>query len=154
MIHLQDTFEQLLCVSRHLFPFPICPYCLLIFPVWWRTAAGEDLGKLGIQDTAGFPGHLLVLTRFLTVRVPELTPGEAAKVLIPLAVPGRTFLPITHLPLLPTGRRMIQSQDQLCVVAQSLSRVRLFATLWTAARQASVSFTISWSWSNSCPLSW
>ena len=32
---------------------------------------------------------------------------------------------------------------------QSLSRVRLFATPWIAARQASLSFTIS----NSCPLS-
>ena len=30
-------------------------------------------------------------------------------------------------------------------VVQSLSRVRLFATLWTAARQASLSFTICWS---------
>ena len=29
------------------------------------------------------------------------------------------------------------------VVVQSLSRVRLFATPWTAARQASLSFTIS-----------
>ena len=31
------------------------------------------------------------------------------------------------------------------VVGQPLSRVRLFATPWTAARQASLSFTISWS---------
>ena len=31
------------------------------------------------------------------------------------------------------------------VVVQSLSRVRLFATPWTAARQASLSITISWS---------
>ena len=31
------------------------------------------------------------------------------------------------------------------VVVQSLSRVRLFVTSWTAARQASLSFTISWS---------
>ena len=30
-------------------------------------------------------------------------------------------------------------------VAQSLSRVRLFATPWTAARQASLSITHSWS---------
>ena len=30
-------------------------------------------------------------------------------------------------------------------VVQSLSRVRLFATPWTAARQASLPFTISWS---------
>ena len=33
----------------------------------------------------------------------------------------------------------------LCVRAQLLSRVQLFATPWTAARQASLSFTISWS---------
>ena len=32
-----------------------------------------------------------------------------------------------------------------CVVVQSLSHVRLFATPWTAARQASLSFNISWS---------
>ena len=33
----------------------------------------------------------------------------------------------------------------LIVVVQSLSRVQLFATLWTAACQASLSITISWS---------
>ena len=32
------------------------------------------------------------------------------------------------------------------VVVQSFSRVRLFVTSWTAARQASLSFTISQSW--------
>ena len=31
------------------------------------------------------------------------------------------------------------------VVVQLLSRVRLFATPWTAARQVALSFTISWS---------
>ena len=31
------------------------------------------------------------------------------------------------------------------VVVQSLSRVQLFATPWTAAPQAPLSFTISWS---------
>ena len=31
------------------------------------------------------------------------------------------------------------------VVVQSLSRARLFATPWTAAHQASLSSTISWS---------
>ena len=31
------------------------------------------------------------------------------------------------------------------VVLQSLSHVRLFSTPWTAARQASLPFTISWS---------
>ena len=36
---------------------------------------------------------------------------------------------------------------------QSLSRVRLFATTWTAAHQASLSITNSWSLLNSCPSS-
>ena len=39
------------------------------------------------------------------------------------------------------------------VVVQSLSRVRLFATPWTAAHQVSLSFTISRVCSNSNPLS-
>ena len=34
---------------------------------------------------------------------------------------------------------------QHAVVVQSLNHVRLFATPWTAARQASLTFTISWS---------
>ena len=38
-----------------------------------------------------------------------------------------------------------------CSVAQSC--LTLWPP-WTAARQASLSFTISWSYSNSCPLSW
>ena len=33
----------------------------------------------------------------------------------------------------------------LVLFSQSLSRVRLFASLWTAAHQASLSFTIIWS---------
>ena len=37
---------------------------------------------------------------------------------------------------------------------QSLNRVRLFATLWIAACQASPSITNSWSLPNSCPSSW
>ena len=39
------------------------------------------------------------------------------------------------------------------VAVQSLSRVWLFATPWTAAHQASLSFTVSRVCSNSCPLS-
>ena len=37
------------------------------------------------------------------------------------------------------------SSEVVVVVFQLLSHVRLFATPWTAARQASLSFTISWS---------
>ena len=37
---------------------------------------------------------------------------------------------------------------------QLLNRVRLFATPWTEACQASPSITNSWNFSNSCPLNW
>ena len=40
---------------------------------------------------------------------------------------------------------MSQIYNGLFSSVQSLSRVRLFATLWTVARQASLFFTISWS---------
>jgi len=39
-------------------------------------------------------------------------------------------------------------------VVQLLSHIWLFSTPWTAACQTSLSFTISGSLSNSCPLSW
>ena len=39
------------------------------------------------------------------------------------------------------------------VVVQSLSHVQPFVTPWTAAHWASLSLTVSWSYSNSCPLS-
>ena len=40
---------------------------------------------------------------------------------------------------------LISSSTGFVVVVQSLSHVRLFVTSWTAAHQASLSFTISWS---------
>ena len=46
----------------------------------------------------------------------------------------------------------IYSQLQVSSL-QSLICVRLFAIPWTAARQASLSITNSWAYSNSCPLS-
>ena len=42
----------------------------------------------------------------------------------------------------------------IIVAVQLLSHVWLFVTTWTAAHQASLSFTNSWSLLNSCPLSW
>ena len=43
------------------------------------------------------------------------------------------------------GRSLAMPLSQLQVCAQSFSRVWLFAAPWTAARQASLSFTTSWS---------
>ena len=42
----------------------------------------------------------------------------------------------------------------LAIIVQSLSCVWLFATPWTSACRGSLSFTISQSYSNSCPLGW
>ena len=50
------------------------------------------------------------------------------------------------------GVHMSKLRNWLCSV-QLLSHVQLSATPWTAARQASLSITNSWSLLNSCPLS-
>ena len=42
----------------------------------------------------------------------------------------------------------------ILISVQSLSHVRLFATPWTAACQASLSIINSGAYSNSCPLNW
>ena len=43
----------------------------------------------------------------------------------------------------PQGQVIICAARLVVVVVQSLSRVRLFVTSWTASRQASLSFTVS-----------
>ena len=65
---------------------------------------------------------------------------------IPTLAPGVHFLQVSHTMgwiLLPFIR-LLYVADQFSSV-QSLSRVRLFATPWTAACQASLSITNSWS---------
>ena len=55
------------------------------------------------------------------------------------------LITFTHFPQWPWKQPMYfaSMSSLLKVVVQSLSRIRLFATPWTAARQASLSFTIS-----------
>ena len=49
--------------------------------------------------------------------------------------------------------RVFISNEVVVVIVQSLSCVQLFATLWTAAHQASLYFTVSQSLLNLRPLS-
>ena len=56
------------------------------------------------------------------------------------------------IPLVNFLRSLITQSFQ--AVVQLLSRIQLFATPWTAALQASLSFTVSWVCPNSHPLSW
>ena len=49
----------------------------------------------------------------------------------------------------------MEASKTCLVVVQLLIHVQLFATTWIAARQVSLSFTVSLSWLNSCPFnSW
>ena len=50
--------------------------------------------------------------------------------------------------------RLLMSLRKTGVVVQSPSHVRLFATPWTAAHQASLSFTISWSFLKLMSIEW
>ena len=45
----------------------------------------------------------------------------------------------------PTGLKRPSSSSNIVAIVQSLSPIPLFVAPWTAARQAPVSFTISWS---------
>ena len=70
------------------------------------------------------------------------------------------YLPIMIFNQTPTKYPLnICTTSSLCIhlfmdnSVQSLSRIRLFATPWTAVRQASLSITNSWSLPNSRPLS-
>ena len=75
-----------------------------------------------------------------------------------------TYCPISFAQIIPTHTNFSLATVLLSLAklekdlgnrissVQSLSQVRLFATPWTAARQASLSFTNSWSWW--CPSSW
>ena len=45
----------------------------------------------------------------------------------------------------PTEEALMSYHSGSIVVIQSLSQVQLLSTPWTAARQASLPFTISWS---------
>ena len=72
-------------------------------------------------------------------------------------LPSTPVVPPSHSPLpaaLHTPKVVTGSEGGLVAVVQPLSRVRLFVTPRTAARQASLSFTVSpRACSNSCPLS-
>ena len=50
------------------------------------------------------------------------------------------------------ARKFLNQWCSFVAVVQSLSCVQLFATPWAAARQASLSFTISWSWLKLLPI--
>ena len=59
----------------------------------------------------------------------------------------------THLDIQPGPSSLATPAKELGSV-QSLSQVRLFATPWTAARQAYLSITNSWSPPRPCPMRW
>ena len=100
------------------------PSCL--FPVALET---RHVHGFSLCVTGNRPGYLRISCKTGWVRdqFPQASPGHRA--------PHDLFLHTLY------GRFMLTRT----VVVQLLSCVQLFVTPWTAARQASLSFTISWS---------
>ena len=91
---------------------------------WWAAVHGVA------KSWNGAGGHpALPALRWL------LLPPQACGCLRPGSCPASSFLSAVAVPG-GVGHGVV-------MVVQALSGVRLFATLWTAARQASLSFTIS-----------
>ena len=76
----------------------------------------------------------IVQTRRLEFGLPISTPGD---------LPDPGIQPLSSALARQTFYHWVTWEDLYVVVVQSLSRVQLFATLWTAARQASLSITNS-----------
>ena len=93
---------------------------------WVGAGRGGCLQGERVGHPAGLQVPALNLCRFLLTPTPPLPAGKHTQV---------PWLPVWFVvPPLSTG---------LVFVVQSLSCVRLFVTPWTAAHQASLSFTIS-----------
>ena len=92
-------------------------------------------------STPGFPVHH---------QLPEFAQTHAHRVR-DIIQPSHPLLPLLLLPSIFPSTRGFSSESvpytqiMFIVVAQSLSHVKLLMTPWTAACQASLSFTISWS---------
>ena len=87
--------------------------------------------QLSLQCSSGYRGNLGILS------FPEQTLSQSSR---------SSSLPIctSRVPWFYKAQGSWLFLLRTFAVVQSLSRVRLFVTPWTAARQASLSFTISW----------
>ena len=68
---------------------------------------------------------------------------------VPSSLPFPTICPILQTVLLLFIFSILLAwlaEDLMVIVVQLLSRVLVFATTWTIAHQAPLSFTISWNW--------
>ena len=135
------------------------------WPIWSKWCWGWDLLQVHVaSDSPG--GHLGPFISLSLIKKKVMARGNRAMifagvssepigVLIP-SVGGPAHFSVTkrrhiekspwahaRLPYVSNNKGKTQQQLCVCVCVQSLSRVQLFATPWTAARQASLSFTIS-----------
>ena len=115
------------------------------------------LGSFTMNKASGGDGIPAELFQILKDDGVEVLPRYASK-FGKLSSGHRTGSgPFSFQSLRKTMPKNVQTTTQFCsfhiVVVQLPSCIRLFATPWTTACQASLSFTISWSCSNSCVLS-
>ena len=103
------------------------------------------------RSTPGLPVHN---------QLPEFTQTHVHKVGDAIQ-PSHLFCPLLFLPPIPPRIRIFSNESTLHTrwpkywsSVQLPSNVQFFVTPWTAAHQASLSLTISWSCPSSCPLHW
>ena len=114
-------------------------------------SSSDESGKL--KQTACSPGFALAPVPGARVWLEIRDPGHKISPRGPFATkvsspPGRgcvVIIPSKETKAAAGCGPIFLSEATQRIVLQSLSHVRLFATPWTAARQASLSFTISWS---------
>ena len=103
------------------------------------------------QNTAKDSPFLFILDSRQQQPTPVLLPGEShgRRSLVGCRLWGRTESDMTEATQQQHYQPIVQLDEPLllwraCVHVQSLSRVRLFATPWTVARQAPLSMGLSW----------
>ena len=126
----QDDQEFLL--SQHFWELCVCFWDTLVFVLkFWLSASLQWLG---------FWSHLLITLQKLFYLF--WCRGHTLGRTFTLSILELTDPQILHLTFCWITTRATESRD-FVVVVQSLSHVQLFVTPWTAAHQASLSFTVS-----------
>ena len=131
MFHCFPTWKPYLFSTRNILPKylfqTVRSFCIIALSFLLSVSQGQNQGLSKLHT------HLELRIHLSTLLTEWRSWGCRTGVSFLLEVSWWPYLALGH----SRGRLYI------VIVVQSLSRVRLFATLWTAARQASLSFTIS-----------
>ena len=131
MFHCFPTCKPYLFSTRNILPKylfqTVRSFCIIALSFLLSVSQGQNQGLSKLHT------HLELRIRLSTLLTEWSSWGCRTGVSFLLEVSRWPYLTLSH----------SQGRLYIVVVVQSLNRVQLFATLWTAACQASLSFTIS-----------